>query len=150
VFGLAPGAVTGLLLVYGAAGFVGTFAGGSLVARSVRGTTMLAALLIASVLLLAGLRRRHCCRRRGPVARRAVVVVWGVGFGLIPVALTSWMLEAVPDAPEAGQALLVSGFQVAIASSAMVLSGVLVLIAALIVGTLGRVRGGMPVGVIPE
>jgi len=63
----------------------------------------------------------------------------------------------VPDAPEAGQALLVSGFQVAIASgaliggvtvdnfgisSAMVLSGVLVLIAALIVGTLGRARGG--------
>ena len=65
------------------------------------------------------------------------------------------MLEAVPDAPEAGQALLVSGFQVAIASGAllggrvvdgwgisstMVMSGGLVLVAALIVVTLGRAR----------
>ena len=58
-----------------------------------------------------------------------------------------------------------SGFQVAIASgaliggvtvdnhgisSAMVLSGALVLIAALIVGTLGRARGGAPLAAIPE
>jgi predicted MFS family arabinose efflux permease len=159
VFGLAPNAVSTLLLVYGAVGFVGTFVGGSLVARSVRGTTLLAALMLATALLLSTL------IGTGFVPGAVVVVIWGVAFGLIPVALTGWMMEAVPDAPEAGQALLVSGFQVAIASgaliggvtvdsfgisSAMVLSGVLVLIAALIVGTLGRARGGMPVGVIPE
>ncbi|RZL89774.1 MAG: MFS transporter [Variovorax sp.] len=147
VFGLAPGAVTALLLAYGAAGLVGTFIGGSLVARSVRGTTLLAALLLAAALLMSTL------VGAGVVAGSAVVIVWGVAFGLIPVALTGWMLEAVPDAPEAGQALLVSGFQVAIASgallggvtvdgwgisSAMLLSGVLVLVAAAVVGTLGR------------
>jgi predicted MFS family arabinose efflux permease len=59
----------------------------------------------------------------------------------------------------------VSGFQVAIASgaliggltvdgygitSAMVLSGVLVLVAALIVATLGRARGGAPLAAIAE
>jgi len=92
-------------------------------------------------------------------------VIWGLAFGLIPVALTAWMLEAVPDAPEAGQALLVSGFQVAIASgallggvvvdgfgiaSAMAMSGVLVLIAAVIVATLGRAPGGAALGAIPE
>ncbi|MDB5850073.1 MAG: putative transporter, MFS-type, partial [Rhodoferax sp.] len=113
VFGLAPAEVTALLLVYGAAGFVGTFAGGGLVARSVRGTTLLAAALIAGVLLLASM-----ATSGGLVMGSAVVVVWGLGFGLIPVAFTSWMLEAVPDAPEAGQALLVSGFQVAIALGA--------------------------------
>lgn len=152
VFGLEPNAVTTLLLVYGAVGFVGTFAGGSLVARSVRGTTLLAALLLASALLLSTM------VGKGMVAGAVVVLIWGLAFGLIPVALTGWMMEAVPDAPEAGQALLVSGFQVAIAvgallggvvvdgygiGSTMLVSGALVLVAALIVGTLGRARGGV-------
>lgn len=160
VFGLPDSGVSTLLLVYGAVGFIGTFLGGSLVARSVRGTTLLAALMLATALLLSTL------IGTGMVAGAVVVVIWGVAFGLIPVALTGWMMEAVPDAQEAGQALLVTGFQVAIASgaligglmvdsrgisSAMVLSGVLVLIAALIVGTLGRARGGAaPLAAIPE
>ncbi|MDM0107497.1 MFS transporter [Variovorax sp. J22R24] len=152
VFGLGPGAVTALLLTYGAAGFVGTFIGGSLVARSVRTATLLAAGLLAAALLLSTV------AGSGLVAAGAVVVIWGVAFGLIPVALTGWMLEAVPDAPEAGQALLVSGFQVAIASGAllggvtvdaygisntMMLSGALVLVAAAIVAALGRAPGGV-------
>jgi predicted MFS family arabinose efflux permease len=117
----------------------------------VRGTTLLAALMLATALLLSTV------IGTGFVAGAVVVFIWGVAFGLIPVALTGWMMAAVPDAPEAGQALLVSGFQVAIASgaliggvtvdnfgisSAMVLSGALVLVAALIVGTLGRTRNG--------
>jgi predicted MFS family arabinose efflux permease len=152
VFGLTPRGVTALLLAYGAAGFVGTFAGGSLVARSVRGTTLLAAVLLAAALLLSTV------LGDGLAAGAAVVVVWGIAFGLIPVALTGWMLEAVPDAPEAGQALLVTGFQVAIAfgallgglvvdgwgiSSTMLMSCALVLAAVGVVGVLGRVpRGG--------
>ncbi|WP_083686582.1 MFS transporter [Rhodoferax koreensis] len=155
VFGLAPDAVTVLLLVYGVAGFVGTFVGGSLVARSVRGTTLSAALLIAGVLGLAVLTGGA----GGLAMGAAVVVVWGLGFGLIPVAFTSWMLEAVPDAPEAGQALLVSGFQVAIAlgaalggiavdshgvTSAIGLGGAAALLAAIVVATLGHVKTRKP------
>ncbi len=150
VFGLPPSAVATLLLVYGAVGFVGTFVGGSLVARSVRGTTLLAALMLAAALLLSTV------AGTGMVAGTAVVVVWGLAFGLIPVALTGWMMEAVPDAPEAGQALLVSGFQVAIAlgslvggvvvdgygiSRTMLVSGALVLAAAAIVFAYGRMVG---------
>lgn len=146
-FGLGPEAVTTLLLVYGATGFVGTFFGGSLVARSVRLAALTAALLLAAALLLSVL------IGDGMVAGAAVVVVWGVAFGLIPMALTAWMMQAVPDAPEAGQALLVSGFQVAIASGALVgglvvdgwgiastmlMSAALVLVAAAVIGTLGR------------
>lgn len=146
-FGLGPDAVTTLLLVYGATGFVGTFLGGSLVARSVRLAALAAALLLASALVLSTL------VGDGMVAGAVVVVVWGLAFGLIPVALTGWMMQAVPDAPEAGQALLVSGFQVAIASGAlaggvvvdsygiastMLMSAALVLVAAAVIGTLGR------------
>ena len=147
VFGLDANGVTTLLLAYGAVGFLGTFVGGSLVARSVRAAALLAAVLLAAALLLSTL------VGSGFLAGAAVVLTWGVAFGMIPVALTGWMMEAVPDAPEAGQALLVSGFQVAIASgallgglvvdgwgisSAMLLSGALVLVAAVVVGGLGR------------
>jgi predicted MFS family arabinose efflux permease len=159
-FGLGPDAVTTLLLVYGATGFVGTFFGGSLVARSVRVAALTAALLLAAALLLSTL------IGGGIVGGAAVVVIWGVAFGLIPVALTGWMMQAVPDAQEAGQALLVSGFQVAIASgsligglvvdgagisSTMLVSAALVMVAAAVVGTLGRPRaGGAPAGASPQ
>jgi len=112
-FHLAPNEVTALLLAYGVTGFVGTFIGGSLIARSVRGTTLLATALLAAALLLSTL------IGSGIMAASAVVVLWGLGFGLIPGSLTGWMLQAMPDAPEAGQALLVTGFQVAIASGAL-------------------------------
>ncbi len=114
VFGLSPDAITGLLLAYGVAGFFSTFVGGWLVARSVRGTAALTALLIASVLTVSAL-----FGHGGPVVAAAVTVVWGIAFGLVPISMTSWMLEALPDAPEAGQAMLVTGFQVAIASGAL-------------------------------
>jgi predicted MFS family arabinose efflux permease len=153
VFGLDANGVTTLLLAYGAVGFLGTFVGGSLVARSVRAAALLAAVLLAAALLLSTL------VGSGFLAGAAVVLTWGVAFGMIPVALTGWMMEAVPDAPEAGQALLVSGFQVAIASgallgglvvdgqgisSAMLLSGALVLVAAVVVGGLGRAPRRLP------
>lgn len=113
VYGLSAGAVTTLLLVYGVAGFIGTFVGGRLAARSIRGTTLLAALLVAAVLVYSGL------IGGGLVTGSLVAFGWGTAFGLVPVAMTTWMLAALPDAPEAGQAVLVSAFQVAIASGAL-------------------------------
>ena len=103
--------------------------------------TLAAALLLSTVI------------GSGFMAGAVVVVIWGVAFGLVPVAFTGW----IPDVPEAGQALLVTSFQIATASgtligglmrdrhgisSAMVLSGSLVLMAALIVGLIGRARQG--------
>lgn len=149
VFALPPRLVSALLLVYGAAGFIGTFLGGSIVARSVRLAAVLTAALIASALLLSTL------IGGGIVGATAVVVLWGIAFGLVPVAVTGWMLNAVPDMPEAGQALLVSAFQVAIAtgsllggltfdgygiSNTMLLASVLAAAAALVAATLGYAR----------
>lgn len=149
VFGLESDGISLLLLLYGATGFVGTFVGGSLVARSAKGTTLLAAVLLATALLASN------WLGQGLLAAGVVVVIWGMAFGLMPVALTGWMLKAMPDAPEAGQAMLVSSIQIAIAAGAflggrvvdqlgiastMIVSAALVMVAALVVGTLGRSR----------
>ncbi len=114
LFGLSADAVTTLLLVYGVAGFVGTFLGGRLVMRSVRGTSALAAVLIACVLIISAR------LGGGLIAGVIVAVTWGVAFGLVPVSLTTWMFQATPEEPEAGQALLVSVFQVGISAGALV------------------------------
>lgn len=141
-FGLSAEVVTGLLLVYGASGFLGTFVGGRVATRSAQGAALLAAVLVAAVLLFAAL------TSGGLVAGVVVAFVWGSAFGIIPVALTTWMQTSLPEAPEAGQALLVTGFQVAIASgalfggrlvdglgipSAMVLGSVLAVVAAAVI-----------------
>ncbi|MRW84181.1 MFS transporter [Pseudoduganella sp. FT26W] len=118
VFGLSTPAVTTLLLVYGVAGFAGTFVGGQLVARNVRGTALAAALVIAVVLLLSSLAGHGAAA--GTVAGAVAVFAWGAAFGLVPVAMTTWMLKAASATPEAGQALLVSFFQIAISLGALV------------------------------
>lgn len=143
VFGLGPAGITALLLVYGVAGFAGTFIGGRLVTRSVRATALAAATLICLALLLSTL------GTGGPVAGTLAVVAWGVAFGLVPVSMTTWMLQASPDAPEASQALLVTFFQTSIATGAfagglvvdrfgiagaLLLGGVSSLLAALLIG----------------
>lgn len=112
VFGLPNESITTLLLAYGVAGFGGTFLGGRLVARSVRGTALLAAATIGAVLLLSLL------AGQGTVPAAVAVVAWGIAFGLVPVAMTTWMLQALPRAQEAGQALLVTFFQVALSFGA--------------------------------
>ena len=151
VFGLSPGLVTALLLIYGAAGFAGNFIGGQVVGRSARLGMVVTALLLAAALAMSTL------VGDGLVAGVLVVVAWGMAFGMVPVSATGWMLKALPDAPEAGQAMLVTAFQVAIATgallggvavdgsgiaSAMLLGSALVMGAALVAGALGGARPG--------
>lgn len=150
-YGLSPAVVTTLLLVYGAAGFFGTFVGGRLASRNVLAVALLAALLVAGVLLFAA------TVGGGVVAGALVALVWGSAFGLIPVAMTTWMQTSLPRDADAGQAVLVTGFQVAIASgaflggvvvdhqgipSAMGVAGGLALVAAVIVAAAFRPKAG--------
>jgi predicted MFS family arabinose efflux permease len=114
IYGVSSEGVTTLLLIYGIAGFVGTFIGGRLVTRSIRGTSMAAALMIAAVLMVSAL------GVSGITAGSAVALVWGAAFGLVPVSLTTWMLNAMPKSPEAGQAVQVSVFQIGISLGAYV------------------------------
>jgi predicted MFS family arabinose efflux permease len=146
-FGMTGDAISSLLLVYGVAGLAGTFLAGQAVLRSVTFTALAAALTVGGVLLFAR------TGGHGAVAATMTVIAWGGAFGAIPVAMTTWMQQAAFDAPEAGQALLVTFIQVAVAAgaalggfvvdargipSALLLGGALALLAAGMVAVLAR------------
>jgi predicted MFS family arabinose efflux permease len=149
VFGIAPDGISVLLLIYGAAGLGGTFLGGQLVVHSVKRTSLMAALAISGVLFFAAL------TGEGRISAAIAAFVWGGAFGLVPVAMTTWMQRALRDTQEAGQALLVTFFQAAIAAgafiggytvdafsitSALMLGGTLALLAALVVAVSDDLR----------
>ncbi|MFI6597532.1 MFS transporter [Nonomuraea sp. NPDC050536] len=114
-----PGLVTGLLLVYGVAGVAGNFAAGSLVGRRPRGVFAAAAGLVAvatlSLPLLGG----------SPLGAGVLLVVWGLGYGAVPVCSQTFFALAAPDAPEAATVLFTSSFQATLSAGAL-LGGVAV------------------------
>lgn len=148
VFALSPSAISFQLLTYGAVGLIGTFAAERLAQRNLRATCMLVALLLASILTIAP-------SLSGLTGATFMVLVWGLAFGAVPISATNWMFTAVPDAPEAGQALLVCVVQIALASGAFIggemvdwkgvssaisFGGVLTLCAALVFGLSFKIR----------
>jgi predicted MFS family arabinose efflux permease len=117
--GVRSGAATVLFFGYGAAGIAGTLVGSALVARSriwsFAGATAAFGALLALAPALAGY----------PVIVGAVILVWGLIWGLVPLALQTLMMEATPETPEASAAVLMSVLQLAIAVGSA-LGGVLV------------------------
>ncbi|GAA0596656.1 MFS transporter [Actinomadura livida] len=102
-----------LLLVFGVAGIVGTFAGGSAAARNVRATLVAVAVLITLVLALFPL--------VGVTLGTGVafLVLWGLAFGGYPVAVQMWIFKAAPGHTEAVTALNTVVFNLAIALGAL-------------------------------
>lgn len=114
VTGIAPLALGGVLLAYGIAAFSGNLLGGWAVGRGPRGALISTALVLASALLLLAL--------MGGNAWVAVplTVLWGLGFGMLPIAMQSWMFAAAPKQLETVQALFVSLSQIAIGVGALI------------------------------
>ncbi|WP_369696810.1 MFS transporter [Streptomyces sp. XD-27] len=89
------GLVTVILLTYGAAGIVGNFVGGATVARHPHATFAAAAgtpACATGLLPVLG---------RWPIGVLALLVVWGVAYGAVPVCSQAWFSKACPAAPEA-------------------------------------------------
>lgn len=110
--GIGAGLISGLLLAYGTAGIVGTFAGGAVAARDPRrALSAISAGLGAVVLLMvpAG---------ASPVASVALLVAWGLAYGGVSVSAQNWVMAAAPHAREAASALFAGVFNVAIALGA--------------------------------
>lgn len=107
-----PGTITGFLLVYGAAGVAATSSGrpgDAPAAHRLRG------------------RRRHDRRGDGAPARprpvrsgrAALLVLWGLGYGAVPVCSQTWFTRAAPRTPEAASVLFTASFQATIAAGAL-------------------------------
>jgi predicted MFS family arabinose efflux permease len=97
-----------MLMGFGLANFAGTLLAGFLLERSVRLTLALMPLLIAAAGLgLAGL-------HAGLPVQAFLVALWGLAFGTIPVAWSTWLARAVPDQTESGGGLIVAAVQLAI------------------------------------
>ena len=108
-----------VLLAFGIAGFFGNLAGGAVAGRNLKAAMSLAPLLMAiaaAVLFLGG---------ASPVVAAIGVTLWGFAFGALPVSVQTWMISAAPDQAESAGGLMVTAFQVAIATGA-VLGGLLV------------------------
>lgn len=109
-----PGLITIYLLIYGVVGIIGNFLGGSMVGRYPRSTFATAAALIgAAALLLPVLGRSDT----GAVA---LLVVWGLAYGAVPVCSQTWFSKAGPDSPEASSVLFTASFQATISIGALV------------------------------
>ncbi|QSX73723.1 MFS transporter [Lysobacter arenosi] len=102
-----------ILLGYGLAGFGGNLLGGWAAGRNVRLTLVSTALLIGLPVLLLAL--------TGANAFAAVtwVLLWGLGFGMLPIAMQTWLFSAAPDRLESMAALFVSIAQAAIGAGAL-------------------------------
>ena len=138
---LSASSISLLLMGYGIAGLIGTLASEFTVREfGVKRAFMLNMLLLSlSVLVLSTF---HL-----PLAlASALVILWGLAFGALPVCLNIWTYQASPALFETGSALLVCVFQTSLAlgalfggvladnagvSSAFLLGGVLTLLAAI-------------------
>ncbi|MBX6382187.1 MAG: MFS transporter [Microbispora sp.] len=111
--GVAGGTIGVLLLVFGVAGVCGNFIAGALIARRLRQTVCGIALLLAAAMAALAVTGHTA------VSAAAILVVWGLGYGAVPVTFQTWILNAAPTATEAASSLYVSMFNLSIALGAL-------------------------------
>lgn len=103
-----------LLLVLGCAGFVGTWAAGSLVKGNV------APLLKLPALVMGGCTAGLLAFGTSVIAAAVFLGIWGVMNTAMSVIWMSWMSQNVDDAPEAAGSLMVAAIQTSILLGAVV------------------------------
>lgn len=112
--GLSESSVGPVLFAYGAAGVIGMWVSGVLSDRRPRAALLggIAVLLLAIVGLIA---------LTGSVAATvAVVVLWGIAFGVMPGLFQAGALRAAPESPDTGAALYNVSFNIGIGGGALV------------------------------
>ncbi|MBH1965184.1 MAG: MFS transporter [Comamonadaceae bacterium] len=109
VSGFDPYWIGALLFAYGIAGIVGNFLAGIVAARKTAPTlTAISLGLLLTPMLFLTVGRSH-------MGGAAVMLVWGLAYGGVSVALMTWMMRAAPRAVEIAAALYVGVFNVGIA-----------------------------------
>ena len=111
---MSTGFISSLLLAFGIAGIFGNFAGGAAAGKNLRIT------LATVIVLLAGSIAMLPFFGTNIAGASAMILIWGLAFGAVPIVLNLWVFKAAPDAIEGGAALLVSTFQVFIALGSVI------------------------------
>lgn len=101
------------LLAFGIAGIVGNFVTGVATGRNIHATLVAISVTLATVLVLVAVLGGT------PITAIALLVVWGLAFGGIPVGVQTWILRAAPQSTEAATALNTAMFNLAIALGAL-------------------------------
>lgn len=114
VTGVGVSGVATILLGFGVANFLGNYLGGWMVERSLRLT------MIAMPLLMGTLGVALVLLESTPATDAVLVALWGLAFGAIPVAWSTWLTRTVPDEAESASGLLVAAINLAIATGAAV------------------------------
>lgn len=107
VIGAGISAVSAILLGFGIANFLGTLLAGPMLERSLR-------LTLISMPLLMGILGISLVVPVSAVADSVMVALWGLAFGAVPVAWSTWLTRTVPDQAESAGGLLVAAVQLAI------------------------------------
>ncbi|MFC4653946.1 MFS transporter [Rheinheimera marina] len=105
------------LLVFGVAGFIGNGLGATLINKGIQTAMAVTLILMAApMLILAAL----------PSLQLAVssvvfvlILLWGLGFGLLPMVMQSWLFSLAPTQPETMGAVFVCSAQVSIGIGAL-------------------------------
>ncbi|MFB9302547.1 MFS transporter [Kibdelosporangium philippinense] len=107
------GMITLLLLAYGAAGVIGNFAAGAMIAHRLRPTfTTSTAMIAGATILLPAL-------GSWDIGAAALLMIWGVAYGAVPVCSQTWFAKSAPEAPEAASVLFTGSFQATIGIGAL-------------------------------
>jgi predicted MFS family arabinose efflux permease len=115
--GLSGQEVTLVLLGFGLSGAVTNFTASRTVRQHLRATMFVAGALVCLGTLMIQVLKSE-------MLVIVFVLVWGAGFGVVPVAAQTWMAQTMPGAVEGGLALFTSGLQGSLAAGSA-LGGVL-------------------------
>jgi predicted MFS family arabinose efflux permease len=100
--------ISSVLLGFGVASLFGTLLAGFMLERSLRAT--LAAMPLVMAIFAASLATSN-----GTLSiDLALITLWGLAFGAVPVAWSTWLTRTIPDEAESAGGLLVAAVQVAI------------------------------------
>ena len=100
--------ISSVLLGFGVASFFGTLLAGFMLERSLRAT--LASMPLVMAIFAAALATSNSTLSMD----LAVIALWGLAFGAVPVAWSTWLTRTVPDETESAGGLLVAAIQLAI------------------------------------
>jgi predicted MFS family arabinose efflux permease len=103
-----------VLLAFGIGGFFGNIVGGLVAERSAKLAVGLGSILLSAMaftLLIFG---------ASTTIAFAATALWGFAFTTFPVGIQTWTMRSAPDHAESAGALLVTTFQIAIATGAIV------------------------------